>query len=301
MWSGESGGVFRAVYEGQAKITSGIYQPGFDNMGHYLRTIDLKTDGLINLPDTITAKILEEFKNFWTLNSEFKNHGFLHKRGYLLWGPPGGGKTSLVNLLMNHIVEMGGIVLNITRPESVQGCMKMIRDIEPDVPMILLMEDLDALVKDAENVYLSILDGSAQVDKVVFIATTNYPEMLDKRFRDRPSRFDTVCYVGMPRYEQRLFYLKAKEIKDDEAQLWAGATEGFSIAHLRELIVAVKCLKQPFEQVLERLRDMHENKPSSANPPEDEQAGWSGFVPIKKYKLHITHKPSWEKEVAIDD
>ncbi len=99
--------------------------------------------------------------------------------------------------------------------------------------------------------------------------TTNYPERLDKRFVDRPSRFDTVRFIGMPTAAARRTYLKAKEptLTDSNLDLWVDNTEGFSIAHLRELVILVQCFERPLEEAIERLESMR-IKPSSEDSPD---------------------------------
>jgi hypothetical protein len=52
---------------------------------------------------------------------------------------------------------------------------------------------VDAMLREGqEERLLSFLDGKTQIDHVLFMATTNYPERLDQRFRARPSRFESL-------------------------------------------------------------------------------------------------------------
>jgi SpoVK/Ycf46/Vps4 family AAA+-type ATPase len=106
----------------------------------------------------------------------------------------------------------------------------------------------------------ALLDGETQIDNVVNIATTNYPERLGARIVNRPSRFDERILVDMPNASAREKYLRHitrhERMPDDMLLDWVEKTSGFSIAHLRELVVAVFCLEQPFEEVLERLSKM---------------------------------------------
>lgn len=261
-------------------VPPGIYTPGYSsNLGPMLECHTLKVDDLVQFKDAQTRKIYQEFEEFWTLKNTFTKYGFLHKRGYFLWGPPGSGKTSLVNLLMQHIIhKLGGIVLNVTgNIEIVPAVMQMIRRLEPDRPMIVLMEDLDSLVQKRENQYLAVLDGAAQVDNVVFIATSNYPENLDRRFTNRPSRFDRIENISMPSLMQRFYFIKNKAIglTDIQVRKWAKETNGLSIAHLKELIVSVGCLNEDFNITLERLRKMDEKMPKS---DEHNHRGEHGFI-----------------------
>jgi hypothetical protein len=177
------------------------------------------------------------------------------------------GKTSTVALLAQELVqEHRGVVLFVTHPGLTAVCLQMIRRVEPDRPLICLMEDLDALVQNyGENEYLALLDGEAQVGNVCFVATTNYPERLDKRFVDRPSRFDTVKPIGMPSAAARRLYLGTKEpsLTGAELEHWVKISEGLSVAHLKEMIIANRCFGQPIEVVIERLTEMHQRQPTS--------------------------------------
>ena len=45
-------------------------------------------------------KIISELDLFWTKEQDYLDRGEAHKRGYLLWGAPGGGKTCLVSFIV---------------------------------------------------------------------------------------------------------------------------------------------------------------------------------------------------------
>lgn len=83
------------------------------------------------------------------------------------------------------------------------------------------------------------------------------------RIVNRPSRFDERIFVGMPGLAARLTYLRSattngSALKPNDLARWGKDTDGFSIAHLRELVAAVLCLDQPYEDVLKRLKSMAE-------------------------------------------
>ena len=189
------------------------------------------------------------------------------------------GKTASIMLMAKDIIEKySGIVCKIEHPNLAAEGVSMIRKIEPERPIVALMEDLDALIDTyGENRYLALLDGETQVDNILYIATTNYPELLDRRFVDRPSRFDTIKKIGMPSAEARKMYLETKEpdLTEKELKEWVSRTDGFSVAHLRELIIAVKCFEYSLDDTIERLDKMRVRKPSSEDGDEKEAFGFT--------------------------
>lgn len=238
-------------------------------VGIVLKETAIDTDELMELPDSPSQAVLAEIKEFWGLKQAFAQRGFIHKRGVMLWGPPGSGKTATVNQLIALVVrEYQGIGFFVDHAITASHCLQMVRSIEPERPIVALLEDFDALVgqdREAENSYLALLDGEAQVSNIVFVATTNYPERLDRRFTDRPSRFDLIRHIGMPSPGSRRIYLSKKEpsLGANELSEWVERTDGLSIAHLRELIILCRCYGKSLDEALSRLFSMRNELPNS--------------------------------------
>ena len=83
-------------------------------------------------------------------------------------------------------------------------------------------------------------------------------EQLDKRFTDRPSRFDIIVPVHMPSALTRSTFLcrKEPEMSMEEIQEWISVTEGYSIAHLKELMISVHVLGKDLKGEIKRLELM---------------------------------------------
>ena len=143
--------------------------------------------------------------------------------------------------------------------------LSQFRKVEPGRPIVCLFEDIDAIVDEhGEDEILTLLDGENQIDKVLNIATTNYPEKLDKRLVSRPRRFDRVLEIGMPSSAVRKMYFEKKlKVSDDEIGKWVTASEGFSFAACAELVISVCCFEKTFEESVETLKTMMEATLSS--------------------------------------
>ena len=140
------------------------------------------------------------------------------------------------------------------------------RRIEPHRPIIAIMEDLDALIRRfGEPEFLSMLDGEAQIDNVVYVGTTNYLEHLDDRIKKRPSRFDQVLEIGFPSENMRAAYFRQQvsDVTDEELKVWIPLCEGMTFAMMREFIVSIRCLGKSVEDTTSRLNAMMEDETTS--------------------------------------
>lgn len=264
-----NGGGYSPTSSTVLKLPAGVYSIGYVNKMLTFLPQPLRTDNLIKFPDTKSDMIIEQIKKFWELKSKFKDYGFLHKRGILLWGTPGMGKTGLISLIIQDMTERGGIVIIVTSgADTVASGLRALREVEPNRPCVVVMEDLDELIKrHNEADFLSLMDGEHQVDNVVFIATTNYPELLDKRLTNRPSRFDLLVEIDPPNDEARKLYFQTKLKAEDHYNIeeLVASTKNFSFAHLKELIVSVICLGNKLEDEIARLKGMIKKQPKSSD------------------------------------
>lgn len=269
------------------KIPPGQYHIEYShNRGIYYSKKPVNLDELLILPDSASEEIIDNIEYFWTREKTFRELGYLWKRGVLLFGPAGSGKTSTLQIIAQKIIDRGGIAVYVKEPKLTAQGLELLRRIEPNRPIIVMVEDIDAIQHaHGEADLLAMLDGDLQIDNVVFIATTNYPEKLDKRLVNRPSRFDIVRKIGMPSAEARAVYLAARNSRlaalDDEMDAWVDATDGMSIAHIKELIVSVEALGQDFQVTIDRLNIMNDQKISSEDDDKKKPIGFTAGVEKK--------------------
>lgn len=237
------------------------------NAGLFFEKLSIKTEGLLRFPQTNSDKVVQEIQNFWNREKMFKDYQLTYKRGIILWGPPGGGKTSVIQIIMKDVIDRGGIVIKFQHPGLFIDGMRKLREIEKETPVVVLMEDIDSILEIYNgSEVLNVLDGVDDIQKMVFLATTNYPDRLGARIINRPSRFDKRFKIDHPNSESRRIYFKhlignAAKIDDLNVDLdkWVKDTKGFSIAHLKELFVAVVILGDDYNESVETLRNMKED------------------------------------------
>jgi len=268
-WALVSSNTYLACASTITKLNSGVYSFECGQNGILFVKNPINVDDLIDFPDSVYDRVINEVETFWKLGSKFERYGFLHRRGYLLYGPAGSGKTCLVQRLIQKIIQNNGIVfiMGSASPELFSEGLKVFREIELNRQIICIFEDVDTMIERwSESSILSLLDGENQVNKVINIATTNYPERLDKRIISRPRRFDKIVKIDMPNEIIRKAYFKKKlKINGEDGEKWVKETEGLSFAALAELVISVKCLGNPFNETIEKLRDMSNIKISSSD------------------------------------
>jgi len=223
--------------------------------------------GLLEFPETNSQRVVAEIQKFWELEAKFRENKLPYKRGVILWGPPGSGKSSTIKLILRDVFERNGIAIKFGVPNIFIECIRVIRTIQKDTPLVVLMEDIDATIEEwGETDVLNILDGIESIDKVVYLATTNYPEKLGPRIINRPSRFDRRYKMPHPKEASRRLYFEhlfKDKTHDYDLNRWVKDTAKMSVAHLKELYIAVCILGDPYDGVIKSLKSMVEEKVSS--------------------------------------
>ena len=163
------------------------------------------------------------------------------RRGILLHGAPGNGKTSLIRLIAAELPDVAALLLRPGDGFDGDDLEVALRRWREQAPALLVIEDLDWLLERIDvSRFLNLLDGleTPEEDKpLLLVATTNHPEKLDPAVNNRPGRFDATIEVADPKAElrRRLLERLLPEIAGDDLTSVVDGTDGLSFAHLHEL------------------------------------------------------------------
>lgn len=246
-------------------LPSGVYRMEFIERDWRAHRTTINTDELYAFSNSCTTQVLEEVNNFWDKQELYKQFKISHKRGILLCGAPGCGKTSIIQLLVKQIVEQQGLVFMASNRDEFSGLKHMlastIRQIEKTRPIITIIEDVDQLIESlgGDAAILDFLDGSDSIENHLVILTSNNTTALSEALL-RPSRIDLIYEIPNPSKETRLEYFKKKEIDPEIITEVVNMTEGFSFAELKEVFIAIKVLGKTVLETIKRIKDPFTSK-----------------------------------------
>ncbi|XP_027362401.1 cell division control protein 48 homolog C isoform X2 [Abrus precatorius] len=170
----------------------------------------------------------QEFERYIVRRIKYPEHyeglGVDLETGFLLYGPPGCGKTLIAKAVAN---EAGANFIHIKGPEllnkyvgeSELAVRTLFSRARTCAPCILFFDEVDALttkrgkeggwvIERLLNQLLVELDGAEQRRGVFVIGATNRPEVMDRAVL-RPGRFGKLLYVPLPSPDERVLILKA--------------------------------------------------------------------------------------------
>jgi len=240
----------------QKKLLPGIYQVGVNNsIGLFCKKLSVKSDELYIFSNSIINNLLIEITNFLNNGKIFRDHKLLHKRGILLEGYPGTGKSSIISLLTKEVVKHNGIVFNVETPNNFNAYVEFLvnnfRKIEPETPVITILEDIDNY-SDSTTI-LDFLDGKNSINHHIVIATTNNTKNLPDSFL-RPSRLDLRIEIPLPNAATRKEFFMFKKVKEEDLEELVESTKDCSLADLKEIFITKYLLNYTISEAVEKVK-----------------------------------------------
>jgi SpoVK/Ycf46/Vps4 family AAA+-type ATPase len=254
-------------------VTGEIAKPGIFSMVKTMMGIKLEKTAFTTddvLKDFVNTKeVTDKIDRFINAIPKYKKYGVFPKRGILLYGPAGSGKTTVIAEAARKYNELGSTFTLVWHTDKIEaGDVKdFIKHLQYEgvEQMILVVEDIGGIEIDnarirSESALLSLLDNQEQTFKVptLILATTNYPENFMGNLTNRPNRFDDKIRVGFPPASSRQQLLKFYDkegIVDEEAIKLIGdkKCETFTPAHLREVIIRSVIYDQTPDQTIKQM------------------------------------------------
>lgn len=199
------------------------------------------------LEPSITSLLKDDFESFFEREPWFRKMRLPFRRGYLLHGPPGNGKSTAIRAMLTS-AGLTAYTLRLfdSRTEDADIARVFERAVN-HAPALVLLEDIDrAFPRTGESrskvslqQLLNCLDGVATGEGIVTVATANEPTILDPAILRRPGRFDRVVHFPNPSPALRREYVCRMHSTFAAANLDSvvSDSEGFSFAQVREAYI----------------------------------------------------------------
>lgn len=210
--------------------------------GYSVESLKLAKEDFAVMNEDYSELVVGDVKEFFKSEKFYVDNNLTYKRGILMYGLPGTGKTTLCRKILHELNSKTYNIIVDGNEEVGEGLFSFITKTFKNKPKVLIFEDIDSMEQRQRSSLLNFLDGVKDTHNTFYIATTNHPEQMDGAILNRPSRFDTVKEIELPNKESRekllLHYFPSLE--GDELSKAIRDTEGFSGAYFKELFVFCK-------------------------------------------------------------
>ncbi|MEM2963153.1 MAG: AAA family ATPase [Candidatus Anstonellales archaeon] len=244
--------------------------------------------GLQDLSDSAGASSLDDIGGYDNVKKEIREaiitpleqkgisskFGLTPPKGILLFGPPGTGKTILVQALSKELsygfyyVKCSDL-LSQWYGESEKNLSEVFSIARKNAPCVLFFDEIDSIGKKRTayssddvgprllSLFLQELDGFKTTNSVITIGATNIPNQLDPALL-RPGRLDKLIYMPLPDFEARkaIFKIHTKKLplsEDVDLARLASMTERFSGADIANACMEVARLAASESKVKGRI------------------------------------------------
>jgi ATPase family associated with various cellular activities (AAA) len=168
------------------------------------------------------------------------------KRGLLLHGPPGVGKTHTVRYLIGELDDTTVVELTGDTLPAIKEACSIARSLQP---AMIVVEDVDLIAEQRDRyggespllfTLLNEMDGLAEDSDVVFLLTTNRADLLEPALAARPGRVDQAVHIDVPDRDARLrlvqLYCGALDLDTSRLDDVLDRTDGVTASFLKELL-----------------------------------------------------------------
>lgn len=247
------------------EVDSGVFKIIKSAMGLDLIKASFSNDNL--LMDSLPSSQVEKYiTTFFNKVDVYNKLGIFPKRGLLIGGPPGTGKTACINKVAMDFTNTGDYLTLIwntdaIEPSEVKNFISRFKYSNVK-GLILIAEDLGGIEGDdmriaSSSSLLALLDNQEKTFKVptMIIATTNYLHQFPENITNRPNRFDHVFKFPLPSPEQRVKLLKFISQKENGIEYIQHKkfNDKITPAHIKEAAVRSELYDVSIESALDTM------------------------------------------------
>ena len=197
------------------------------------------------LPDGVLESIEQHIIGVADWSAELLSAGQHLKRGLLLHGPPGTGKTHTVRYLTGRLADSTVILLTGRSIRFIDQAAALARRLQPSM---VVLEDVDLVATDRDYTpdgnpllfsLLDAMDGVGADADVTFVLTTNRADILETALADRPGRVDLAIEIPRPDAgcRERLLRVYVRDLAlDADLDPVVTGTEGVTASFVKEMI-----------------------------------------------------------------
>lgn len=236
--------------------------------------------------------VMKDIHTFFTKETKelYKKLYIAYKRGVILYGDPGNGKSAMIREIIRNIKDVSVVVINPNVKNITRILNSLIKSMDGS-PVLIVIEDIDSVIDNSNrSELLNILDGVDVKSGVFFIGTTNYYEKIDPAFMNRSGRFDRSYRIDNPNEGTRRLYFESRNVdlllsdyevyREDEDKsktvidLFVENSDDMPMANLKELITSVSyqlaveddiTVKEAIESSAARIKNNREEHRESHN------------------------------------
>ncbi|SEC64316.1 ClpX C4-type zinc finger [Rhizobiales bacterium GAS188] len=170
------------------------------------------------------------------------------RKGILLYGRPGTGKTHTIRYLASNLAGHTTLLITAGQVALLGPYLNLARLLQP---ALVVIEDVDLIARDREtmagpceesllNQLLNEMDGLKDDADILFILTTNRPDQLEGALAGRPGRIDQAIEMPLPDEagREKLVRLYGKGLKLSKAVIAEAVkrSDGVSAAFIKEMM-----------------------------------------------------------------
>ncbi len=241
----------------EPRLAIGTYNITHGSMGYGGEKINPQRDSKVILSKGMDKDIKKDIDFFFKNKKVYKDNKFPYKRGILLYGSPGNGKTTMIRNIIETYKDSAYSFLLSRRSNISVELFEFLKNNTKNKPKIVIVEDIDRFYQDDIQTLLNAVDGVYELNNVYIIATCNDLSKVDVALLNRPSRFDKIYLIDDPDKLQRVKLLKMyfPNLTTDEIKECSEASKGLNGAFFKEIFVNSKINKSTAMESIKDIMD----------------------------------------------